>query len=105
MKNYRTTSHSKYDLKVHLVFLPKYRKRILVGNIGEKVRDLIRQICTEIDVEIIAGKVASDHVYIFVSYPPYLGISEIVQKIKGKSSYKIFSSFPDLRRIFWGRHF
>lgn len=105
MQNYRTTSHSKYDLKVHLVFIPKYRKRILTGHIGTKIRDLIRQICTEIDVEIISGKVAPDHVHIFVSYPPHLSISQLMQKIKGKSSYKILGSFPDLRKIFWGRHF
>ena len=105
MKYYRTSSHAKYDLKIHFVFLPKYRKRILIGQIGIKVRDLIRQICTEIDVEIISGKVAPDHVHIFVSYPVYLSASEMMQKIKGKSSYKILAAFPGLRKIFWGRHF
>lgn len=69
------------------------------------MRDLIRQICTEMDVKIITGKLASDHVHLFLSYPPYISISKIVQKIKGKSSYKILSAFSDLRRIFWGRHF
>jgi putative transposase len=105
MKHYRTTPHSKYDLKVHVVFTPKYRKRVLIGIIGLKVRDLIRQICTELDVEIISGKVAPDHVHLFVSYPPYLSVSDLVQKIKGKSSYKVLASFPDLRKVFWGRHF
>jgi len=105
MQYYRTTSHSKYDLKVHLVFIPKYRKKILTGQIGTKLRDLIRQICTENDIEIVSGKIAPDHVHVFVSYPPYLSVSEMMQKIKGKSSYKILSSFPDLKKIFWGRHF
>ena len=105
MQNYRTTSHSKYDLKVHLVFIPKYRKRVLMGQIGIKIRDLIRRVCTELDVEIISGKVAPDHVHIFVSYPPYLSVSEMMKGIKGKSSYKIMASFPDLKKIFWGRHF
>src|SRR3989338_4956888 len=105
MQHYRTTSHSKYDLKVHLVFIPKYRKRVLTGQIGTKVRDLIRQICTENDIEIVSGKVAPNHVHIFVSYPPYLSVSEMMQKIKGKSSYKILASFPDLKNVFWGRHF
>ena|SRR3989338_10590132 len=105
MKHYRTTPHSKYDLKVHIVFIPKYRKPVLYGQVGLKARDLIRQICTGLDVEILSGKLARDHVHLFVSYPPYLSISDLVQKIKGKSAYKLFSSFPDLRQIFWGRHF
>ena len=86
MRHYRTTAHSKYDLKVHLIFIPKYRKRVLYGQIGTGVRDLIRQICTEIDVEIISGKVAPDHVHLFVSYPPHLSVSTLMQKVKGKSS-------------------
>ncbi|MEK7173223.1 MAG: IS200/IS605 family transposase [Patescibacteria group bacterium] len=87
------------------MFLPKYRKRVLIGHVGIKIRDLIRQICTGIDVEIISGKVAPDYVHIFVSYPPYLSISDLMQKIKGKSSYKILGSFSYLRKVFWGRHF
>ena len=105
MRKYRSTAHSKYDLKVHLVFLPKYRKRVLIGQVGEGIRDLIRRICIELDVEIVSGKIAPDHVHLFVSYPPYISVSELVQKIKGKSSYKIMSKYPHLRRIFWGRHF
>ena len=105
MQHYRTTSHSKYDLKAHIIFVPKYRKRALYGHVGIAVRDLIRQICTEIDVEIISGKVAPDHIHLFVSYPPYLSVSDLVQKVKGKSSFKLFSQFPDLKKTFWGRHF
>jgi len=105
MKYYRTTPHSKYDLKVHIVFIPKYRKPVLHGQIGLKARDLIRQICTGLDVEIISGKISSEHVHLFVSYPPYLPVSKLVQKIKGKSAFKLFSSFPDLRKVFWGKHF
>ncbi|MDO8511836.1 MAG: IS200/IS605 family transposase [bacterium] len=105
MLHYRTTTHSKYDLKVHLVWVPKYRKRILIGEVGIYIRDLIRQICTELDVEIINGKLAPDHVHLFLSYPPYLSISELAQKIKGKSSYKILANFSHLRKTFWGRHF
>lgn len=66
---------------------------------------MIRQICTELDVEIISGKVAPDHVHLFLSYPVHISGSEIMQKVKGKSSYKILGSFPDLRKIFWGKHF
>ena len=105
MRRYRTSAHSKHDVKVHIIFLPKYRKKILTGYLGEKIRDLIRQICSEIEVEIISGKLTIDHVHLFLSYPPYLSISDMVQKIKGKSSYKIMSMFPEVRKTFWGRHF
>ena len=98
MQHYRTTAHSKYDLKVHLVFIPKYRKKILTGVVATTVRDLIRQICREIDVEIVSGKVAIDHVHLFVSYPPHVSVSDIMKKIKGKSSYKMFSIMPNLRK-------
>jgi putative transposase len=105
MRYYRTGAHTKHDLKVHLIFVPKYRKRVLHGEVGEAVRDLIRQICTEIDVEIISGKVAVDHIHLFVSHPAHLSVSAMVQKIKGKSSYKLMSRYPHLRKTFWGRHF
>ena len=104
MKYYRTTSHSKYDMKVHLVFVPKYRNPFLYGQIGESVRDIIKQICTELEVEIINGKIAKDHIHMFVSYPPHLSISKMMQKIKGKSSYKLLQLYPQLKRVFWGRH-
>lgn len=105
MKLYRSASHSKADLKVHLVWIPKYRKRILTGQIGEAVRDLIRQVCTELEATIVSGKVAPDHVHLFVSYPPHISVSDLMQKIKGKSSYKLFSMFPTIRKTYWGRHF
>lgn len=105
MKYYRTTSHSKYDLKAHIIFVPKYRKRVLHGEVGTRIRDLIRQICTEHEVEIISGKLAFDHVHLFVSYPPNLSISKLVQQIKGKSSYKIMQERRDLSKIYYGRHF
>jgi putative transposase len=103
-KFYRTGSHSKHDLKVHLIWIPKYRRKILTGQIGEATRELIRQICNQLDIRIISGKVAPDHVHLFVSYPPPLSISNMMQKIKGKSAYKLFQRFPDLRKQFYGCH-
>ena len=69
------------------------------------MRDLLRQICTEQDIEIISGKVSIDHVHLLLSYPAHLSLSKIVQKLKGKSAYKIFARFSYLRKTFWGRHF
>jgi len=105
MKNYRTTSHAKYDLKVHLVWVPKYRKRVLHGKVGYRIRTLIREICFANDIQIISGKVASDHVHIFISYPPYFSISKMVQLLKGKSSRKILLENKAIKAQFWGSHF
>jgi putative transposase len=104
MQNYRTTSHSKYDIKIHLVWIPKYRRKVLYGEIAVRVRDLIREICFANDIQIIEGKVASDHVHIFISYPPHLSVSKIVQLMKGKTSYKLLSENKVLRQKFWGNH-
>ena len=81
MRSYRKNSHSKYDLKVHLIWIPKYRKRVLTG------------------------KVAADHVHMFVSYRPQQSLSQLVQYLKGSSSRILLQEFAHLRKQFWGRHF
>ena len=86
------------------MWITKYRKKVMVGAVGERVRDLIRGICKENEVEIIKGHVSKDHVHLFVSVPPHLAISKLVQYLKGKSSYKLLQENKSLSREFWGRH-
>lgn len=105
MQNYRKTSHSTYDLKYHLVWITKYRKKVLTGQVAERVRTLIREICNQNDVEILKGHVSKDHVHLFVSVPPFIAISKLMQALKGKSSRKLLSENKELSRQFWGRHF
>jgi len=90
---------------VHLVWLPKYRKPVLTGEVAVRVRDLIRQIAAEHELEIISGKVARDHVHVFVGYRPNQDVSQIMQWLKGISSRVLLQEFPHLRKRFWGRHF
>ena len=104
MENYRKTSHSVYDLKYHLVWITKYRKPVLYGQIAERVRELIREICKTNDIEILKGHVSKDHVHLFVSVPPYLSVSKIMQSMKGKTSRKLLMEFKTLSRQYWGRH-
>ena len=104
MEHYRKSSHTVYDIKYHIVWITKYRKPILRGEIALRVRDLIREICRAKDVEIIKGHVSKDHVHIFVSVPPHISVSQLVQAIKGKSSRKILMEYKRLSRAFWGRH-
>ena len=104
MQNYRKTAHTTYDCKYHIVWITKYRKKVLVGVIAERIRELLRGICKENDVEIIKGHVSRDHVHLLVSVPPHLAISKLVQYMKGKSSYKLMAENKEISRTFWGRH-
>ena len=79
-------AHTKSDLKVHLVWIPKYRKAVLTGEVALRVRDLLRQIAAEHELEIVSGKVARDHVHLLLSYRTNQGVSQIVQWLKGISS-------------------
>jgi len=102
--SYRKTAHSVYDLKYHIVWITKYRKPILRGEIGKRVRDLVRQTCASLDVYIVKGHVSKDHVHLLVSVPPNLSVSELVKRLKGRSSRKMLEEFGELRKVYWGRH-
>ena len=104
MSEYRTSSHAKYSLHVHIVWVTKYRKHVLSGEIAKRARDLIREICRTNDVEIIKGHVAIDHIHLLVSMPPFLSVSKLMGYIKGKSSRKLQQEFGEIRRKFWGQH-
>jgi len=104
VKRCRIGAHTKHDLKVHLVWVPKYRKKIVTGPVAVRVRDLIRQIAMEHDVQILSGKVSHDHIHVFISYHPHQHISKIVQWLKGTSSRVVLQEFPHLRKQLWDRH-
>lgn len=101
--SYRKTSHAVYDLKYHLVWITKYRKQVLRGQIGLRLRDLLRQTCETLDVYIEKGHVAVDHVHLLVSVPPMVSVSELVQRLKGRSSRRMLDEFGELKRQFWGQ--
>ena len=105
MTDYRTNSHSRFDLKYHFVWVTKYRKPLLIDAVSTRVRDLVREICKANDVSILQGAVSKDHVHILVSCPPNISPSKLMQKIKGKSSRKLLMEFKHLQKQCWGRHF
>jgi putative transposase len=104
VRHYRLGAHTKSDLKLHLVWIPKYREPVLTGEVALRARELIRKIAAEHELEIISGKVARDHVHVFLSYRPTQKVSQIVQWLKGTSSRVLLQEFPHLRKKFWGRH-
>jgi putative transposase len=104
MNEYRHGSHSVFVIHLHLVWITKYRKPVLVGDVAFRVRELIREICRSEAVESIKGHISKDHVHLFVSILSQVAISRLVQRLKGKSSHKLLHSFESLRRQYWGRH-
>ena len=102
--DYRAGSHSRYDLKVHVVWITKYRKKILRGDISVRVRELIREICKANDVVIVKGHISMDHIHLLLSYPPSVSVSKLVQYLKGKTSRRMLQDYAELRKAFWGQH-
>lgn len=104
MAHYRKGSHAKYDIKIHLVFVTKYRKAILTGDLAKRVRQLMREICLANEVQIIKGHISRDHVQLLLSYPPRLSVAKLAQYIKGKTSRKLLQEYTEIRKKFWVSH-
>ncbi len=102
--SYRKGSHTVYDIKYHIVWITKYRKPVLRGDIAQQLRELVRQTCATLDVQIVSGHVSTDHVHLLVSVPPNVAVSDLVQRLKGRTSRLMLAQFNELRRQFWGRH-
>ena len=105
MRDIKKLSHVVWECKYHLVWCPKYRFRILKGEVGRSVRDIIKQLCEWKKVEILEGNVQVDHIHLVLSFPSKYSISEMVGFLKGKSAIKIFDTHLDLKKRYWGRHF
>jgi putative transposase len=102
--NYRKSSHTVYDIKFHIVWITKYRYKILKGNIAHRLVALLKQGCEAKEIEIIKGHVSQDHVHMLISIPPNLSISDVVRYLKGRSSHLLQDEFPELKRQYWGQH-
>ena len=101
---YRKSIHSVFNIEIHIVWITKYRYKILKEEVATRTRDLIRRICTEENAEILSGVVSQDHVHVLVSIDPSLSVSKLVQYLKGKTSRKLQQEFPHLRKRYWGQH-
>ena len=102
---YWTGSHTKHRLMYHLIFTPKYRKRILHGKVSKRLEELFRQ-CAEINEwEIHELNIQQDHVHMLLQIKPKISLSYAVQLLKGGSSKKIREEFPHLEEFLWGDSF
>ena len=91
--------------RFHVVWVTRYRYKVLLGAMRERNREIIIQTCNEKGVHIVKGMLAHDHVHMFLSIPPKLSLSDVMQRIKGGSSRRIQMGFPELRKRYWGRPF
>ena len=97
--------HTVSRLTAHIVWVTKYRYHVLKGDVQIRCRDLIKQICDSEDVKILKGVISKDHVHMHIEYRPSKKISDIVKRLKGRTSRRIQEEFPELRKRYWGRHF
>ena len=102
--DYRKGPHTKYRIEYHFVWVTKYRYHVLKGDVAKRLRELVRQTCEHMEIYILRGVVSKDHVHLLVSAPPQWAPSEIMRRIKGRTSGKLFAEYPRLKKRYWGRH-
>ena len=100
-------SHTKWNCTYHIVFIPKYRRKTMFGELRKDVREIIRTLCGYKEVGIVEGNVCIDHVHLCVKIPPKLSVSEFMGYLKGKSALMVFDRHPEYKqkgnRHFWAR--
>ena len=98
MKNeIRSTAHSKYRCEYHIVFVPKYRRKEIYGQLKRDIGEILRKLCEQKGVEIIEAEACPDHIHMLVSVPPYLSIAQFMGYLKSKSSLMIFDRHANLK--------
>ena len=103
---YKKLSHVVYKCDYHIVWTPKYRYRVLFGEVKSLVENDVRMLCERKGVEVIELNVQIDHVHVVVSIPPKVSVSVLMGTLKGKLAIKLFKSYPKLKeKPYWGNHF
>ena len=106
MSRFRRLSHTIWHCQYHIVWVPKYRYRILVGEVARSVHSGIQAICGFAGCEVVELNVQKDHVHLLVMVPPKVSISELMGRVKGQSAMKVFRQYRQLRKKpYWGNHF
>lgn len=97
----RRSAHAVYELKYHLVWVPKYRARILGGEVSRYLKEVFAQIAEEYGFHIIAVEIMEDHVHVLIEAPPSYSAAELVQTIKSISARELFRKFPKVKKMMW----
>ncbi|MBQ1715715.1 MAG: IS200/IS605 family transposase [Firmicutes bacterium] len=105
MNDNNSLAHTTWNCKYHIVFAPKYRRRVIYGQIREDIGKIIRLLCERKGITIIEAELCPDHVHMLVEIPPKYSVADIVGYIKGKSSLMIFDRHANLKYKYGNRHF
>jgi len=105
MTNYGSLSHTKWECKYHVVFIPKYRKQRIFGEIRRELGEVFRRLAEQRESRIEEGHLQADHVHMMISIPPKYSVSQVIGYIKGKSAIHIARTFAGRKRNFVGQHF
>jgi len=103
-ERYRRGAHTVTDFQYHFVWKTKYGYRILKDEIGLRLREIIKEICLQHEMDIVKGNIRVNHIHILVRGPSHLSPAKMLQYLKGKSSYRLQREFPQLQKKYWGRH-
>ena len=106
MKNeIKQTSHSSYRCEYHIVFAPKYRRKVIYKTLRKDIGQIFRKICSELKVEILEAEACPDHIHMLVSIPPYMSVAQFVGTLKSKSALMIFDRHANLKYKYGNRNF
>jgi len=105
MDDYESLSHSVWDCKYHVVFIPKCRKKTLYGELRQRLGDVFRTLAKQKECQVVEGHLMPDHVHMLISIPPKYSVAQVIGYIKGKSAIHVARTFFDHKRSFVGQHF
>ncbi len=101
MYDYRKSSHSYYRCEYHFVWIPKYRYGVLIDNVKPRFKEILRDLCDWLDIEIIQGAICIDHVHMYLSVPPKYSPAYVMKILKGKSAELLYREFEVFRKKYW----
>ena len=104
LEKYKRQSHAVYDCRYHIVWVTKYRFKIIDKEIETALKWAIKDICDWKEIEMLEGAVKEEHVHMYLQIPPKYSISDVMKWIKGKSAERLLKKFPKLEKQYWGRH-
>ena len=106
MSRFRKLSHVLWHCQYHLVWVPKYRYKILKGNVSVEIERCIRLFCEQETCEVVELNVQEDHIHLIVMMPPKVSVSELIGILKGRTAIRVFKQNPGLKtKPYWGNHF
>ncbi|MGX2040089.1 IS200/IS605 family transposase [Methylocaldum sp. MU1018] len=105
MREWQSQSHVKWYCKYPVVFVPKYRRRAIYGTLRRQIGGILRELCRQVDIELVEGHAMPDHIHLCLSIPPKFSVAYTVGFLKGKSAVRIHREFLGQKRNFTGLHF